>query len=269
MPCPSSRRTTCASSRATTSKRTRRAFASRRASRSTIQAERARYSEEQYLRSPAEMSELFADLPEAHREHRRDRETLLARGRRRQGVSARLRRRGSHAAARAPRAPCRGAGSSNGCVELGLRPDAAPRYRERLAREIEVICKMGFEGYFLIVADFIAWARAQRHSRRARPRLGRRLARRLCARHHESRPARARSSVRAVLEPRARVAAGLRHRLLHRRPRSRHRLRGPALRPRASGADRDLRHDGRARRRARRRPRARACRTATWTGSRS
>ena len=65
MPCPSSRPTTCASSRATTSRRTRRASASRKASRSTIPAERARYSEEQYLRSPAEMAELFADLPEA------------------------------------------------------------------------------------------------------------------------------------------------------------------------------------------------------------
>jgi DNA polymerase-3 subunit alpha len=35
-------------------------------------------------------------------------------------------------------------------------PDA---YRERLACELEVICQMGFAGYFLIVADFIRWAR--------------------------------------------------------------------------------------------------------------
>jgi DNA polymerase-3 subunit alpha len=34
-----------------------------------------------------------------------------------------------------------------------------PRYRDRLAEELGVIAKMGFEGYFLIVADFIAWAR--------------------------------------------------------------------------------------------------------------
>ncbi|MBK6862436.1 MAG: DNA polymerase III subunit alpha [Ideonella sp.] len=46
-----------------------------------------------------------------------------------------------------------------------LYPDAAerdrerPRYAERLAFEIETILKMGFPGYFLIVADFIAWAR--------------------------------------------------------------------------------------------------------------
>ncbi|MBC7778861.1 MAG: DNA polymerase III subunit alpha [Proteobacteria bacterium] len=39
------------------------------------------------------------------------------------------------------------------------RARAAPRYRERLAFEIETIVKMGFPGYFLIVADFINWAK--------------------------------------------------------------------------------------------------------------
>lgn len=37
----------------------------------------------------------------------------------------------------------------------------AKPYRERLENEIDVICKMGFPGYFLIVADFIRWAKAQ------------------------------------------------------------------------------------------------------------
>ena len=31
-------------------------------------------------------------------------------------------------------------------------------YRERLDYELEMICKLGFEGYFLIVADFVNWA---------------------------------------------------------------------------------------------------------------
>ena len=35
----------------------------------------------------------------------------------------------------------------------------APAYRERLASEIETINRMGFAGYFLIVADFVQWAR--------------------------------------------------------------------------------------------------------------
>jgi DNA polymerase-3 subunit alpha len=35
------------------------------------------------------------------------------------------------------------------------------RYRERLDYELDVIAKMGFSGYFLIVADFIQWSKAQ------------------------------------------------------------------------------------------------------------
>ncbi len=38
--------------------------------------------------------------------------------------------------------------------------DIARRYRERLDYELDVICQMGFAGYFLIVAEFILWARA-------------------------------------------------------------------------------------------------------------
>src|SRR4029453_2573900 len=33
------------------------------------------------------------------------------------------------------------------------------QYRERLARELDVIVKMGFSGYFLIVWDFINYAK--------------------------------------------------------------------------------------------------------------
>jgi DNA polymerase-3 subunit alpha len=39
--------------------------------------------------------------------------------------------------------------------------DIGRRYRERLDYELDVICQMGFPGYFLIVADFILWARAR------------------------------------------------------------------------------------------------------------
>ncbi|MGH6999922.1 MAG: DNA polymerase III subunit alpha [Stellaceae bacterium] len=41
------------------------------------------------------------------------------------------------------------------------REAAAAPYRERLAHELDVIVKMGFAGYFLIVAEFIQWAKAQ------------------------------------------------------------------------------------------------------------
>ena len=37
----------------------------------------------------------------------------------------------------------------------------AKPYFDRLAFELNVIKQMGFPGYFLIVADFIQWAKAQ------------------------------------------------------------------------------------------------------------
>ncbi len=42
---------------------------------------------------------------------------------------------------------------------LGVRGEEAQRYRERLTHELDVICQMGFAGYFLVVADFIGWAK--------------------------------------------------------------------------------------------------------------
>ncbi len=41
------------------------------------------------------------------------------------------------------------------------RDEAAKPYRERLDFELGVIVEMGFPGYFLIVADFIQWAKRQ------------------------------------------------------------------------------------------------------------
>jgi DNA polymerase-3 subunit alpha len=42
----------------------------------------------------------------------------------------------------------------------GVKFDA-DQYRERLNRELDVIVKMGFSGYFLIVWDFINWSKSQ------------------------------------------------------------------------------------------------------------
>jgi len=41
------------------------------------------------------------------------------------------------------------------------RDDAARPYRERLDYELDVIVQMGFPGYFLIVSNFIQWAKAR------------------------------------------------------------------------------------------------------------
>jgi DNA polymerase-3 subunit alpha len=117
-----------------------------------------RYSDGQYLRSPAEMQLLFADLPEALANS-----VQIAR---RCSLSLKL------GQARLPDYPVPSGERPEGLLreqaQAGLRtrlaalalPEAAqPRYWERLASELEVICQMGFAGYFLIVADFIRWAR--------------------------------------------------------------------------------------------------------------
>ena len=43
-----------------------------------------------------------------------------------------------------------------------VTPEQEATYRDRLTMEIGVINKMGFAGYFLIVADFINWAKKQK-----------------------------------------------------------------------------------------------------------
>ena len=55
-------------------------------------------------------------------------------------------------------------------------PDGIPdEVRAQADYETGVIVQMGFPGYFLVVADFINWAKDERHPGRARPRFGRRL----------------------------------------------------------------------------------------------
>ena len=115
-----------------------------------------RYSEEQYLKSPAEMAELFNDAPELL-----DNAVAVAK---RCSLEIRL------GSSMLPAYPVP-AGSS---IEGYLRDEAArglmvrlaatldsriAAYQDRLDLELGVICSMGFAGYFLIVADFIRWAR--------------------------------------------------------------------------------------------------------------
>ena len=122
-----------------------------------------RYSEQQYLRSPEEMAELFADIPEALEntveiarrcnleltlgknflpdypvpEGMTIEEFLTAEARR--GLEERL----EHII-----------GRDDPEFEQKRKP-----YDERLQIELDVINSMGFPGYFLIVADFIQWAK--------------------------------------------------------------------------------------------------------------
>lgn len=117
------------------------------------------YSEEQYLKSSEEMAELFADIPDAI-----DNAVALAT---RCNVELKL---GEYALPAFP-VPSEHTIESwlrNSSREgLEKRLEKAPLaegksrqdYDERLEIELDVIIKMGFPGYFLIVADFINWAK--------------------------------------------------------------------------------------------------------------
>ncbi len=53
------------------------------------------------------------------------------------------------------------AGLARRMAALGADEEAQAQYRARLDYELDMIAETGFAGYFLIVADFIQWAKAQ------------------------------------------------------------------------------------------------------------
>ena len=123
-----------------------------------------RYSAEQYLKSAREMTALFEDFPEALENTveiaRRCTIQLefgsshlpefpVPEGRDLDEWFAERAREGLHRRLSTPR-------SDSTTEECG---DEATAYRQRLDMELDVISRMGYPGYFLIVADFIRWAR--------------------------------------------------------------------------------------------------------------
>jgi DNA polymerase-3 subunit alpha len=107
-----------------------------------------------YLKSPAEMRALFADLPEAC-------DNTLA-------IAERCDISFTEGEGRfMPRYPCPPGENEESWfvkeVETGLRrrfPNGIPdEVRQRAQFETEVIIPKGFAGYFLVVADFINWAK--------------------------------------------------------------------------------------------------------------
>ncbi len=126
-------------------------------------ARERRYTEQQYLKSGQEMEELFADWSEAvsntlevarrcNFEFSMNRILLPAYPvASSQGVEEALRQRALE-------------GFTKRSERVRLRRGAAfleASYRERLETELDVIGRMGFAGYFLIVSDFIDWARSK------------------------------------------------------------------------------------------------------------
>ena len=116
-----------------------------------------RFSAQQYLRTPEEMRQLFADLPEAldnavEVARRCNLELELGKSHLPQYPLAEGRTAAQELTEQAE------AGLAARLADDPLSPDPAP-YRARLATEIVTIADMGFAGYYLIVADFTRWAR--------------------------------------------------------------------------------------------------------------
>ncbi|WP_434532969.1 DNA polymerase III subunit alpha [Alteromonas arenosi] len=120
-----------------------------------------RYSNQQYLRSVAEMNALFADIPEAL-----DNSVEIAK---RCSVVVKL---GEYFL---PKFPTGGMSDADYLVKVSregleqrlaflfpdekVRAEKRPEYDERLQIELDVINQMGFPGYFLIVMEFIQWSK--------------------------------------------------------------------------------------------------------------
>ena len=127
--------------------------------RTMAEKDRRRVSPEQWFKPAAAMRALFADLPEAC-----DNTIAIARS---CAVMAETRK------PQLPICPKVHPGSTEEetlramAIEgLERRMDARDaqtraQYRARLDFELDVIVQMGFPGYFLIVADFIQWAKSQ------------------------------------------------------------------------------------------------------------
>ncbi|MEM7054516.1 MAG: DNA polymerase III subunit alpha, partial [Pseudomonadota bacterium] len=117
------------------------------------------FVDQQYLKSPQDMQTLFSDLPVAL-------ENTLE-------LAKRLNLELTLGDYVLPEFPVPDGGAADDYLRRktteGLearlqRYGLAPRqteqdYRDRIKHELEIIVSMGFSGYFLIVADFIAWAR--------------------------------------------------------------------------------------------------------------
>jgi len=119
-----------------------------------------RYTEAQFLRSPEEMARIFADIPEALQntvEIARRCSLPLKLGESRLPVFPLP--EGVQVEAHIREESLKGFAAREQAFDERQRARLA-EYQARLDSELAVIVKMGFAGYFLIVADFIRWARA-------------------------------------------------------------------------------------------------------------
>ena len=120
-----------------------------------VQQDRRRLTPEHRFKSQTEMLTLFADLPEATANTIEIARRCAYRPRSRNPILPKF------AAGTSEADELRRQAEEGLTARLAALETVAPEeeYRERLRFELDVIIKMDFPGYFLIVADFIQWAK--------------------------------------------------------------------------------------------------------------
>jgi DNA polymerase-3 subunit alpha len=116
-------------------------------------ADRPTSSPEAWLKNGAAMAELFADLPEAIANTAVVAQRCAVSAPQRKPILPRLSDDEDETLRR-------DAGAGLDERLKGRNAEEREQYRDRLDFELDVITGMGFAGYFLIVADFIKWAKA-------------------------------------------------------------------------------------------------------------
>src|SRR3989440_930103 len=126
------------------------------------ETERRQLSSEHFFKSRAEMAALFADVPEALASTVEIAERCSFRPKVRKPILPRFTAEdGSPVDEAAELRRQADEGLTRRIETLGTAPGhTVDDYRDRLAFELSVIAKMKYPGYFLIVADFIKWAKA-------------------------------------------------------------------------------------------------------------
>ena len=113
-----------------------------------------------HLRSTEEMRELFADLPEAFENASRIAKRCAFKVKTRKPILPPFQTGDGRSEAEELRHQA-WQGLEARLESLGVEGDARKPYEERLEYELGIIEKMQFPGYFLIVSDFINWAKEQ------------------------------------------------------------------------------------------------------------
>ncbi len=124
------------------------------------QTERPKASPEQYLKTPDEMIELFSDLPEAVASTLEIARRCSVRPVMRDPILPRFTGKAGLTEVEELNAQAH-EGLDERLAAVHKLHGTPEVYRERLEYELSVIANMGFPGYFLIVSDFIKWAKAQ------------------------------------------------------------------------------------------------------------